>query len=86
MALQAMVWRERIINIIKDDIDSALGADSSRLVLRTCSVVYDLSTAEILKQPEQFEATLNKILGKKHPKKQSNQLWTDSKIEMLFER
>jgi hypothetical protein len=49
-------------------------------------VVYDLSTAEILKQPEQFEATLNKILGKKHPKKQSNQLWTDSKIEMLFER
>jgi hypothetical protein len=33
--------------------------------------IHDLSTAEILKQPEQFEATLNKILGKKHPKKQS---------------
>jgi hypothetical protein len=81
MALQAMVLRERIINIIKDEIDSALGAGSSRLVLRTCSLVYDLSTAEILKQPEQFEATLNKILGKKHPKKQSNQLWTDSRMK-----
>jgi hypothetical protein len=44
-------------------------------------LVYDLSTAEILKQPEQFEATLNKILGKKHPKKQSNQLWTDSRMK-----
>jgi hypothetical protein len=74
--------KREIINIIKDGIDSASGAGSSRLVLRTCSLVYDLSTAEkILKQPEQFEATLNKILGKKHPKKQSNQLWTDSRMK-----
>ena len=85
MALQQpMAWRERIINIIKDRIDSALGAGSSRLVLKTCSLVYDLSTAEILKQPEQFEVTLNKILGKKHRKKQSNQLWTDSKWNAVW--
>jgi hypothetical protein len=87
MALEPMAWRERIINIIKDGIeDSALGAGSSRLVLRTGSLVYDLSTAEkILKQPEQFEVTLNKILGKKGSQEAIESIVDRLKNEMLFE-
>jgi hypothetical protein len=82
-----MAWREKIINIIEDEIeDSALGAGSGRLVLKTCSLVYYLSTAEkILKQPEQFEATLNKILGKKHPKEAIKSIVERLKNEMLIE-
>jgi hypothetical protein len=76
-----------IINIIKDEIEgSALGAGSSRLVLRTCSLVYHLSTGEkILKQPEQFEATLNKILGKKASQEAIKSIVYRLKNEMLFE-
>jgi hypothetical protein len=49
-------------------------------------LVYDLITAEkILKQPEQFEATLNKILGKKHPKEAIKSIVDRLKNEMLFE-
>jgi hypothetical protein len=49
-------------------------------------LVYDLSTAEkILRQPEQFEATLNKILGKKHPKEAIKSIVDRLKNEMLFE-
>jgi hypothetical protein len=63
-----------------------LGAGSGRLVLKTCSLVYYLSTAEkILKQPEQFEATLNKILGKKHPKEAIKSIVERLKNEMLIE-
>lgn len=63
-----------------------MGAGSSRLVLRTCSLVYDLSTAEkILKQPEQFEATLNKILRKKASQEAIKSIVDRLKNEMLFE-
>jgi hypothetical protein len=47
--------------------------------------IHDLSAAEILKQPEQFEATLNKILGKKASQEAIKSIVDRLKNEMLFE-
>ena len=75
---------ERIINTIKDEIDSVLGDGSGRLVLRTCHSLYGLDESEILRQPQQFEEKLQKLLGRSHLKIMKSIL-DRLRNEMLFE-